>query len=121
MIKRTILTLASMAAFLAASAGFAGPGLDLSEKSQMFMYGDSIYVWDLESGAAVRVSAVWDGVISESGAKHAGAVSQEADPAFQQYPQSGWTIKASAAWDGHVVVFDGATAELSVVALAPTR
>ena len=117
MMKRTVLTLASMAAFLAASAGFAGPGLDLSEKSQMFMYGDSIYVWDLQSGAAVRVSAVWDGVFSESEVKNAGA--QDADPAFQRDPQSGWTIKASAAWDGHITVLDGGMEERSVVALAP--
>lgn len=117
MIKRTVLTLASMAVFLAASAGIAGSGPDLSEKSQMFMYGDSIYVWDLESGAAVRVSAVWDGVFPEPQVRNAGT--PEADPAFQRDPQSGWTIKASAAWDGYVTAFDGGMERRSVVALAP--
>ena len=119
MIKRSVLTLASMAVFLAASATFAGPGLD--QESRMFVYGDSIYAWDLESGAAVRVCAVWDGGVAESEVKHAGAQSQEVDPAFQRDAQSGWTIKASAAWDGHVAVFGGAPADRNALSTLAKR
>jgi len=119
MIKRTVLTLASMAVFVAASATLARPGLD--QESQMFMYGDSIYVWDLESGAAVRVCAVWDGVVSGSEVKQAGSVSQEVDPAFQRDAQASWTIKASPVWDGHIAVFDGATAERNAVSMLTAK
>ena len=118
MIKRTVLTLASTAVFLAASA-VAGPGVESNQGSHMFMYGDSLYTWDLESGAAVRVSAVWDGFVAESNVKHAGAPVQ--DPAFQRDAQSGWTIKASAAWDGHIAMFDGATTRPNAVSMLTVK
>jgi hypothetical protein len=59
--KRNLLTLASAAVFLAASAAFAGTGLKLDEKSEVFQYGDSMYTWDPESGGAV-----WDGRVAET-------------------------------------------------------
>jgi hypothetical protein len=96
--KRNITTLAAV--FLS-SAALAAPGLDLSPNSEIFQYGDSMYTWDLESGGALRVGAVWDGV-APSSQKRADAFFQDGDFIYQRSAQTGETVKVGAVWDGRV-------------------
>lgn len=100
MIKRNVLTLAATAAFLATSAAFAGPSLQSNEFSEMFQYGDSMYMWDKESGGAIRVGAVWDGFAV--GAMQASTVYQDGDYVFARDAQTGVTVNAGAVWDGAI-------------------
>jgi hypothetical protein len=95
--KRILLTLASTAVFLTASAALAG-GLKLDANTEVFQYGDSMYAWDPESGGAVRVCAVWDGFAPQ--AKQATALLQEGDYIVQRDMRSGETVKVGAVWDG---------------------
>jgi hypothetical protein len=103
MIKRNVLTLAATAVFLATSAAFAGPSLQSNELSEMFQYGDSLYMWDKETGGAVRVGAVWDGFVSGAEAKQASTlVYQDGDYVFVRDAQTGVTVNAGAVWDGAI-------------------
>ena len=99
MTKRILLTLASTAVLLTASAALAG-GLKLDANTEVFQYGDSMYAWDPESGGAVRVCAVWDGFAPA--AKQATALFQEGDYIVERDAQSGEKIRVSAVWDGAV-------------------
>ena len=94
--KRTI----AMAAVLVSSAALAAPGLDLSPSSEIFQYGDSMYTWDLESGGAVRVGAVWDGFAPDS-AKQGSALFQQGDFVYER-KVTGEAVKVGAIWDGRV-------------------
>lgn len=99
MIKRNVMVLASVV-FLAASAAVAAPSQQTNEFGEMFQYGDSMYMWDKDSGGAVRMGAVWDGFGAE--AQQATAVFQDGDYVFVRDAQTGVTINAGAVWDGAV-------------------
>jgi|SRR5882672_2703866 len=101
MIKRNVLILASAAVFLA-SAAIAAPSQQSNELGEVFQYGDSMYMWDKESGGAVRVGAVWDGFAPEVQAKQADAVFQDGDYVFVRDAQTGVTVNAGAVWDGAI-------------------
>ena len=92
--KRTI----AIAAVFLSSAALAAPGLDLSPSNEIFQYGDSMYTWDLESGGAVRVGAVWDGFAP---AKQA-AFFQQGDFVYERNPNTGEAVKVGAVWDGRL-------------------
>jgi hypothetical protein len=94
--KRSI---SMLAAVLLSSAALAAPGLDLSPSSEIFQYGDSMYTWDLETGGAVRVGAVWDGFAP---AKQANAVFQEGDFVYERNANTGEMVKVGAVWDGRL-------------------
>lgn len=102
MIKRNALILASTAVFLAASAALAGPSQQSNELSEMFQYGDSMYMWDKDSGGAIRVGAVWDGFASGAEATQASAVFQDGDYVFVRDAQTGVIVNAGAVWDGAI-------------------
>ncbi|HZE11417.1 MAG TPA: hypothetical protein VE034_07525 [Burkholderiales bacterium] len=102
MIKRNVLTLAATAVFLATSAAFAGPSLQSNELTEMFQYGDSLYVLDKETGGAIRVAAVWDGFVSGVEAKQASTVYQDGDYVFVRDAKTGATVNAGAVWDGAI-------------------
>lgn len=121
MIKRKVLTLAATAAFVVATAALARPGVDMNQANEMFQYGDSMYMWDPESGGAVRVAAVWDGFMPSSGAN---TLVQEGDYIVQRDAQSGETVRVGAVWDGRIANDDSAMASKRgavVSALALTR
>jgi hypothetical protein len=92
--KRNIV----LAAVFMSSAALAAPGLDLSPSSEIFQYGDSMYTWDLESGGAVRVGAVWDGFAPE----HASTFVQQGDFVYERNARTGETVKVGAVWDGAI-------------------
>jgi hypothetical protein len=100
MIKRNALILASTAAFLAASAAFAAASQQTNEFGEMFQYGDSMYIWDKDSGGAIRVGAVWDGFAPATEAKQASTVFQDGDYVFVRDVQTGVAVNAGAVWDG---------------------
>lgn len=101
--KQILLTMASTAVFLTASAALAG-GLKLDANTEVFQYGDSMYTWDLESGGAVRVGAIWDGFMPQD------ALYQQGDFVYRRSALSGEAVKVGAVWDGHVA---GSTAVAS--------
>jgi hypothetical protein len=111
MIKRNVMLLAS-AMFLAASAAVAAPSQQANELGEVFQYGDSMYMWDKDSGGAVRVGAVWDGFGAE--AKQASTVFQDGDYVFVRDVQTGVTVNAGAVWDGAIA---SRRAELPTLAL----
>ena len=97
---RNISMLAAAAVFLS-SAAFAGPGMKLTPESEIFQYGDSMYTWDLETGGAVRVGAVWDGFLPGS-AKQVSVLFQRGDFVYERNARTGETVKVGAVWDGRV-------------------
>jgi len=111
MIKRDVKILAS-AMFLAASAAVAAPSQQTNEFGEMFQYGDSMYMWDKDSGGAVRMGAVWDGFGAE--AKQATAVFQDGDYVFVRDAQTGATVNAGAVWDGAVASQRAALRQLAL-------
>jgi len=98
--KRTIV----LAAVLVSSAALAAPGLDLSPSSEIFQYGDSMYTWDLETGGAVRVGAIWDGFAPAKEAE----LLQRGDFVYQR-TATGEYVKVEAVWDGRVAAVEHAT------------
>jgi hypothetical protein len=95
--KHILLTLASAAVFLTASAAHAG-GLKLDANTEVFQYEDAMYMWDPESGGAVRICAVWDGFAPQ--AKQSVSLAQEGDYVVQRDLRSGEAVKVGAVWDG---------------------
>lgn len=114
MIKRNVLILASTAVFLAASAAVAAPSGQSNELSEMFQYGDSMYMWDRDSGAAVRVGAVWDGFAPGAEATQASTVFQDGDYVFVRDAQTGVTVNAGAVWDGAIASEHAALPQLAL-------
>ena len=90
------LKLAILGAVFLSSTALAGHGLELTPSSDVFQYGDSLYTWDLESGGAVRVGAVWDGFAAKEP-----EMFQRGDFVYQRNAAGEFT-KVEAVWDGRV-------------------
>jgi hypothetical protein len=103
--KRNLSMLAGAAVFLSSTA-LAGHGLELTPNSEIFQYGDSLYTWDLESGGAVRVGAIWDGF---SSAKEGDTLFHQGDFVYKRSAMTGETVKVEAVWDGRVAAIEPAT------------
>jgi len=95
------ISMFAVAAVFLSSAAVAGSGLQLTPASEIFQYGDSMYTWDLESGGAVRVGAVWDGFAPAS-AMQADALFQQGDFVYSRNARTGEAVKVGAVWDGRV-------------------
>jgi len=102
--KRNLSMLAGAAVFLSSTA-LAGHGLELTPSSEVFQYGDSLYTWDLESGGAVRVGAIWDGFTA---AKEADTLFQRGDFVYRRNA-TGENVKVEAVWDGRVAAIEHTT------------
>jgi hypothetical protein len=115
--NKCIISILAAAAAVVSSAVLAG-GLQLNPSSEVFQYGDSMYTWDLESGGAVRVGAVWDGFAPVSS-----DLFQQGDFIYQRNAVTGEAVKVGAVWDGRVADAAGtvASARKAGPTLASTR
>lgn len=102
--NKCIISILAAAAAIVSSVALAG-GLQLNPSSEVFQYGDSMYTWDLESGGAVRVGAVWDGFMPVPT-----GLFQQGDFIYKRNAVTGEAVKVGAVWDGRVADAAGAVA-----------